>query len=227
MVDRAAGHFNGIFRALDLVSERWTLRIIRDLLVAPRRYTDLRTGTPLIPANTLATRLRELEEAGIVDRRILPRPANAVVYELTHRGKGLESIIIALGRWGATALDSGDGLDPVTTDSLVIAMRTMFDPVACAALTAVFELHVGEIVVTLRVTPGALRAAPGPAEPTSRADLVIHAGQQLAPLLTGELEAAEAVRAGVIRIEGDPALLAAFLQTFHFETPATAERDVP
>lgn len=221
MVDQPAGHFHGIFRALDLIGERWTLRIIRDLLVSPRRYTDLRNGEPPIPANTLAARLRELEEAGIVGRRVLPRPANAIVYELTDRGKGLEGIIIALGRWGATALSAGTDPDPVTTDSLVIAMRTMFDPAARPDLEAVFELRVGEIAATLRVRRGTLDAAPGAAD---GADLVIHTGQQLAPILTGELDAAEAVKTGAMRIVGDPALLTAFLEVFHFETSPAEHR---
>ncbi|WP_433042296.1 winged helix-turn-helix transcriptional regulator [Dactylosporangium sp. CS-033363] len=218
MVDRTAGHFNGITRALDLVGERWTLRIIRDLLVSPRRYTDLRNGEPPIPTNTLAARLRELEAEGIVGRRVLPRPANAVVYELTDRGKGLEGIIIALGRWGARALTSGGEPDPLTTDTLVIAMRTMFDPFARQELDAVFELHVGEVAATLCVRHGVLETAPGV---TGGADLVIHTGQELAAILTGELDPQEALRSGVLRLDGDHSLLAPFLAAFHFESSAT------
>ena len=99
MSRRAYGQYCGFARALELVGERWALLIVRDLLVGPRRFTDLRHGLPRIPTNVLAERLKELEEAGIVQRRVLPRPQSAVVYELTPYGANLEESVMALGRW--------------------------------------------------------------------------------------------------------------------------------
>src|SRR6202008_1285628 len=104
MKKRAYGQFCGLVKALERVGERWALLIVRDLLVGPRRYTDLRQGLPKIPTNILSTRLKELEEAGIVRRRVLPRPSGAVVYELTEYGAALEEPVIALSRWGARAM---------------------------------------------------------------------------------------------------------------------------
>ena len=80
MPSRTYGQYCGLARALELVGERWALLIIRDLLVGPRRFTDLRRGLPRIPSNVLSDRLKELERDGIVQRRILPRPASATVY---------------------------------------------------------------------------------------------------------------------------------------------------
>src|SRR5919202_4903626 len=93
-----------VARGLDLVGERWTLLIVRDLLTGPKRYTDLLAGLPGIGTNLLATRLRELEQHGLVARRVLPPPAGSTVYELTDVGQTLEPVVLALGRWGRRLL---------------------------------------------------------------------------------------------------------------------------
>src|ERR687895_1821390 len=89
--------------ALDLVGERWALMVVRELVLGPKRFTDLRTGLPQASPNVLAQRLKELEEVGVVRKRRLPPPAASQVYELTDWGRELESVLIALGRWGARA----------------------------------------------------------------------------------------------------------------------------
>src|SRR4051812_12929276 len=112
MAKRAYGLFCGLSRALELVGERWALLIIRDLLIGPKRFTDLHRGMPKIPTNILSTRLRELEANGIVRRAILPRPSNAIVYELTEYGRELDVVVMGLDKWGARSLGDyqpGDG----------------------------------------------------------------------------------------------------------------------
>src|SRR5688572_3869489 len=104
MGKRAYGQFCGVARAVEMVGERWAMLIVRDLLVSPKRYTDLREGLPRIPTNILSVRLKELEDAGVVRRRVLPRPSGSVVYALTDYGTELEDIVLALGRWGAKSL---------------------------------------------------------------------------------------------------------------------------
>src|SRR5260370_40189222 len=94
---RSYGQFCGIARALELVGERWALLIIRDLLVGPRRFTDLHLGLPRIPTNVLSDRLKELEQSGIVRRRGLPRPAASVVFELTPDGNQRETVVVGPG----------------------------------------------------------------------------------------------------------------------------------
>src|SRR4051794_31511717 len=99
---RTYGDRCGVARALDVVGERWALLVVRELLLGAKRFTDLRGGLPRVSPDVLAQRLRELEDAGIVQRRTLPPPAASKVYELTPRGAELEPVVIALGRWGAT-----------------------------------------------------------------------------------------------------------------------------
>ena len=94
MSKRAYGQYCGVSRALEMVGERWTLLIVRDLLVSPKRYTDLRAGLPRIPTNILSDRLKELERCGVVRRRILPRPEGSIVYELTEYVSELEQVVI-------------------------------------------------------------------------------------------------------------------------------------
>src|SRR3954454_700014 len=96
---RTYGDRCGVARALDVVGERWALLVVRELLLGPKRFTDLRAGLPHVSPDVLAQRLRELEEAGIVGRRTLSPPAGSRVYELTERGQGLEPAVLALGRW--------------------------------------------------------------------------------------------------------------------------------
>ena len=101
-VKRSYGQYCAVARALDLIGERWTLLLVRELLLGPRRYTDLLRGLPGIGTNLLADRLRELESAGLVARRTLPPPASSSVYELTPLGEGLRATVLELGRWAGS-----------------------------------------------------------------------------------------------------------------------------
>jgi DNA-binding HxlR family transcriptional regulator len=212
MGGRTYGQYCGFARALELVGERWALLVVRDLVLGPKRFTDLRRGLPRIPTNILAARLRELEEAGIVRRRILPRPATGVAYELTEYGQELEDIVLRLGLWGARSLGAPRPDEMVTPDSLVLALRATFLPEAAGRLRARYELHVGPIVIHAAVDQGTLEAGVGPlAEP----DLVIETDAAFRPLLAGEITPAEAVETGGVRLTGDPSLLARFVEAFH------------
>src|SRR2546423_8887479 len=117
----------GIAHATELLGQRWALIVIRELLLGPKRFTDLRTGIPDISPNVLGQRLRELESAGIVRRRRLAPPAAAQVYELTDWGRELEPAILALGRWasGSPSFPAGAEMGP---DSLVLALKSTFQP---------------------------------------------------------------------------------------------------
>jgi len=215
---RTYGQFCGVARALEMVGERWALLIVRDLVVGPKRFTDLRRGLPRIPTNVLAARLHELEAAGVVRRRALPRPAASVVYELTEYGRELEEIVLGLGRWGAQALGERRPGEIVTADSMIVALRTTFHPEAARGLRAGYELHFGEIVIHARVDDGTLQAAAGP---LAHADLVLEASAPLKPMLAGEISPAAAVERGLVRITGEPGLLARFVEVFRIH-PAAA-----
>ena len=99
---RSYGQFCGVAHALDLVGERWALLVVRELVLGPKRFTDLAAGLPGIGTNILTARLRELEQTGVVERRVLPPPAGSTVYELTPYGRELEPVLLALGRWAST-----------------------------------------------------------------------------------------------------------------------------
>jgi DNA-binding HxlR family transcriptional regulator len=117
---RSYDQYCPVAEALDVVGDRWALLIVRELLIGGRRYRDLQVGLPGIPPNVLATRLRELEEAGLVTRRELPPPAARTVYELTAEGRGLESVLRSLARWGMERLQAPG---PDTEVSARVAVR--------------------------------------------------------------------------------------------------------
>jgi DNA-binding HxlR family transcriptional regulator len=152
----------GIARALDLVGERWTLLVVRELVLGPKRFTDLRAGLPGVSADVLSLRLRELEAAGVVGRRTLPPPAAARVYELTKWGRELEPALHALGRWGSrTTLP--EQAPPLSADAAVVALQTMFDPAGAGDIDAAYELRLGDRPFAIRIGERRLHARQGPA----------------------------------------------------------------
>ncbi|EWM18692.1 helix-turn-helix domain-containing protein [Kutzneria sp. 744] len=170
MKRRQFGQHCGLARALELVGERWALLIVRDLLVRPRRYTDLQHALPGRPTNVLSARLKELERAGIVERQIAPAPQRGVLYTLTDTGRELEPAILALGRWGAAQLGKPRPGDTVTAESLTMTLRTVFDAEAAIGVTASWEIRLPDMVLHAVVANGALAdIGPGPSD----ADLVI------------------------------------------------------
>jgi DNA-binding HxlR family transcriptional regulator len=215
---RTYGQYCGFARALEVVGERWALLVIRDLTVGPRRFTDLRRELPGIPTNILAARLKELELAGVVRRRVLPRPAASVVYELTGYGAELEEVVLQLGRWGAKSLGQPRPGEIVTAESLIVALRTTFRAEAARNLRVGYELHLGEIVIHARIDAGTLEAGQGPLEAP---DLVIDTQLALRALMAGEISPAEALESGTVKVSGDPSLLAGFAAVFHI-SPAPA-----
>src|SRR4051795_9913479 len=134
----------GIAHASDLIGQRWALLVVRELLLGPKRFTDLRAGIPDISPNVLGQRLRELEDAGIVQRRKLAPPAAAQVYELTEWGRDLEPAVLSLGAWASRAPSFPLGA-PMGADSLVLALKAAFDPAKADGLDATYELRLEEV----------------------------------------------------------------------------------
>lgn len=210
MTKRAYGQYCGFARALEIVGERWALLIVRDLLVGPKRFSDLLRGLPGIPTNILTARLKELEEAGVVQRRALARPGRGVAYELTPAGAALEESVVAIGRWGAQRL--GDPLpgEIVTEDSLAMALRTTFRPEAAGKTKAAFEVHLGAVVFYAQVRGEHVTVGRGP---LPKPDLILETSA-LRELLAHEITPAQAVRKKLVRIKGDPRLLDRFVRIF-------------
>jgi DNA-binding HxlR family transcriptional regulator len=203
--------------ALDLVGERWALLAVRELLLGPKRFTDLRAGLPGASPNVLAQRLRELERAGVVRRAKLPPPAASRVYELTEWGLELEPVVISLGRWGARSPSKPHDA-ALGVDSLVLSFRTMFDPRAADCLTASYELRLGEHRFRAAVADGRFEISRGEAE---RPDATIETDPStLAALIYYGHPLAKALRSGDIKIEGDESAVERFLGLFALPEPA-------
>lgn len=203
--------------ALDLVGERWALLVVRELLLGPKRFTDLRVGLPHVSPNVLSQRLRELERAGVVRRRKLPPPAGSWVYELTDWGMELEPVITELGRWGARSPwmphDAGLGID-----SLILAFRTMFDAQSAEGLRASYELRLGEDSFRTEVADGRLDVVRGSSE---RPDAAIETDPDtLAALVFKGRQLDDALRSGELKIEGDRQAVERFLSLFPLPEPA-------
>jgi DNA-binding HxlR family transcriptional regulator len=211
MAARNYGEYCGLARALELVGERWGLLVIRELLPGPKRFTDLTNGLPRIPSNVLSGRLKELEQAGVVERRILPRPSGAVVYELTDYGRELDAAMLALARWGTRAIGAPREGDSVSPAGLMLGLRANFRPHAAGDQELTFEIRFGEMIVHARVAGGAVTVDEGPAE---QPDLTIHADPSLRDVMAGGTSE-------TIELEGDPALLDRFVELFRADFVAT------
>jgi DNA-binding HxlR family transcriptional regulator len=208
---RTYGEACGIPRALDRVGERWALMIVRELLLGPKRFTDLRAGLPHVGPDVLAQRLRDLEQSGLVRRGTLPPPAGSRIYELTERGRELEPVVIALGRFGSVAPfppgDAGIGVDAV-----VIALKSLFAPAAAESMAASYELRLGEQRFRLGVADGRIEIARGSA-PAPDATLETDPGT-LASVLWHGRKLDEARRAGDLAIAGDRTAVTRLLALF-------------
>jgi DNA-binding HxlR family transcriptional regulator len=208
---RTYGDRCGVARALDIVGERWALLVVRELLLGPKRFTDLRAGLPHVGPDVLAQRLRELEQSEIVRRATLPPPAGSRVYELTERGRELEPVVLALGRFGSVApVPPGDAR--IGVDAVVIALKTLFDPTAADGLTASYELRLGEQRFALDVADDRLGVQRGGA-PAADATIETDPGT-LATVLWHGRALDEARRAGDVAIEGDRRAVARLLRLF-------------
>ena len=221
MGQRTYGEACGIPRALDAVGQRWTLLVVRELLLGPKRFSDVRAALPGLSADVLAERLRDLTGSGIVVRRTLPPPAPAQLYELTAKGRALEPALIALGRWGGTyAAPPAEGAE-MSLDAHVISLRTLFRPDLAGDLEATIALDLGEhahfraeiVGATFTVERG---EAPG-ADATIASDPAT-----LIDVVHGRRDVAEALQTGELAITGDRRIARRFLRLFPLPAPAPA-----
>jgi DNA-binding HxlR family transcriptional regulator/putative sterol carrier protein len=192
---------------------------VRELVLGPKRFTDLRAGLPGISPNVLTQRLEELERASVVRRRKLPPPAGAWVYELTDWGLELELAIMALGRWAARSPTLSQGAS-IGGDALILSFRTMFDSKAAAGLKATYELRFGDDRFRAEIAGGRIEIARGSAD---RPDAIVSADSNtLAALVYGGRKLADALRSKDLRVEGDKAAVKRFLTLFPLPEQAPA-----
>ena len=187
-----------VARALDVVGERWTLLLVRELLTGPKRYKDLLAGLPGIGTNLLAARLKALEEHGVVRRATLPPPAGTGVYELTGLGRSLESVVLSLSRWGSRLVEEPREGDDVRPAWAAMALRSLFEPGA-GCPREVYEFRIDGETFHLKVEGDAVEARQGAADAP---DVAISGGAgTFLSLAAGRLGPEEALGSGKIRVE--------------------------
>jgi DNA-binding HxlR family transcriptional regulator len=210
MTSRNYNQYCGLAYALDKMGERWTILIIRELIAGPRRYKDLIKGLPGISTNLLASRLKSLEEDGLIQRRVLPPPAGSTVYELTPLGLGLEEALIALGKWGSQFVPpSAEEAALLNVGSYALTLKTFFRPELAQDVEETYELHIDDEVMQVQISAGEIEVQQGtalPADAVFYTDITTYLG-----LLTGQIVAETAVSNQLIQIKGDPDALQRFL----------------
>jgi DNA-binding HxlR family transcriptional regulator len=201
----------GAAHALDLIGERWALLVMRELMLGPKRFSDLRADLPGISANVLTQRLEGLGAAGVLTRRKLPPPAGAQVYELTPWGYESEPIVQALGRWAVRSPRHDPSL-PLSATSLMLSFRTMFDPRRAQGLDARIGFRIGQETFLVRLAEGRIEAARGALDgadavfvgSTRAIAAAVYGGQPLDALAAG----------GALSVEGDRTFAQRFATLF-------------
>jgi DNA-binding HxlR family transcriptional regulator len=201
----------GTALGMELVGERWSLLIVRELLLGPRRFSALRAGLPGISANVLTQRLEGLEASGIIERRTLPPPANVRVYALTSWGQECEPIVLGLARW-ALRSPLHDPRLSFSPTAMMLSLKMLLVPERAKDMRAVIGMRLDGEDYVARVEAGFITVARGEASGTD-AVLTGSPGAML-PQFFGGLPLAEAEAAGRVSVAGDRACAARFATLF-------------
>jgi DNA-binding HxlR family transcriptional regulator len=214
--ERTYGQGCAIAHALDVVGERWALLVVRDLLLGPKRFTDLLNALPGLSPGVLTQRLRELTDAGVLGRRRLSAPAASWVYELTPWGNQLAPIVTSLAQWAshspAMPYDA-----PMGSDSLMLSLGALFDPAAAADLETTIAIHLGDEPFQIRIAHGELTISRGD---THSPDATLHTDQRtLLLLLRTHMGLDELETKGTLRITGNAEIVERFRRLFPLPQP--------
>jgi DNA-binding HxlR family transcriptional regulator len=218
ITDKAGRRYHdacGAAHGLDLVGERWALLVVRELMMGPRRFSDLRKDLCGLSANVLTQRLEGLEAVGVVRRRKLPPPASVQVYELTDWGYEIEPVVIVLGRWAARS-PAHDPTLPISAVSTMLSFKTMFDAGRAGKAMALGFVF-GDESFQVTVSEGRLQARRGEiggvdVTVTTRPPLLVAAVYGKVPLAT---------LGGDMTIDGDQGVFERFIDFFHLPEKAT------
>jgi DNA-binding HxlR family transcriptional regulator len=202
----------GIARALDAVGERWALLVVRELMLGPKRFSDLNASLAGISTDILAERLRELEQVGVLTKATLPPPAAAKVYQLTARGHELRPVLLALGRWGSRQ-PFGQTRQELGTDAFALALPTVFDAGAARAIDATVALDIGDDHIVAGVRDGLLTMARDNTATTADATITADVATLREVLWRGR-SMSDAVADGAMRISGNRRVARKFLKLF-------------
>jgi DNA-binding HxlR family transcriptional regulator len=224
MARRTYNQYCATAHTLDLVGERWTLLMVRELLTGPKRFGDLLDSLAGIGTGLLASRLKYLEGEGLVQRITLPAPARTPAYALTQAGTELEPAVMALSRWGMKwALGERREDEHFRPGWAVLGMQAIFDSEAARDVEAVYEFRVDGEVFHARVEHGQIESLHGPAQ---RPDVVIEvAGDEFLELASGRRAFGDSVRARSVSVSGDRHALRKLPRLFRW--PERQQRAAP
>ncbi|MEU4441764.1 winged helix-turn-helix transcriptional regulator [Actinosynnema sp. NPDC050801] len=221
MDQRTYNQYCATARTLDLVGERWTLLLVRELLTGPKRFGDLQKSLRGMGTGLLAARMKHLEREGLAHKVTLPPPARTPAYALTEAGRELGPAVLALARWGTRWAMGGRRADEAFHPGwAVLAMEAFFDADAATGVRAVYEFRVGDEVFHVRVDDGTVDAGHGPAQ---QPDAVVATDEDVfADLADGRSSLADKIASGAATVSGDRDALHR-LGTL-FRRPSPAER---
>lgn len=207
----------GTAHGLELIGERWALLVLRELMLGPKRFSDLRADLPGISANVLTQRLEGLESSGLLVRRKLPPPAGTHVYELTEWGYEAEPIVQTLGRWAARS-PAHDPTLPISATSIMLSFRTMYDPIRARRLGAAIGFRFAGDSFIAAPQADELRVLRG--DPAGADAIFTGEPAALAAAVYGKQPLDELAAAGSLRLEGDRDAAERFIRIFELPPKA-------
>ena len=213
MKKRDYGQLCSLAKALDVVGERWTLLIIRDLLGGPKRYKDLITGLPGMGANLLASRLKAMEGEGLIEKTRLPPPSRVSAYQLSQRGQALENVVVALARWGIPLLERAKSDDLWSAGWNHLAMKARFNAEAAQEISGVYAFQIDKYAYFIRIEKGEMAFEQGQTE-AADVRLICSESDFKKVFVLGEMSLEAALEQGIFSIEGDPLELKTCLALF-------------
>jgi len=210
----------GAAHGLDLIGERWALLVVRELMMGPRRFGDLKKDLHGISANVLTQRLEGLEASGVVRRRKLPPPASVQVYELTEWGREIEPVFLVLGRWAARSPQHDPTL-PISAVSIMLSFKTMFDPGRAGKAAMVVGFVFDDDAFRVEIVNGGLEARRGKIED---ADVVLITRPSLvAAAVYGKVPTTALEADGGLTVQGDRQVFERFVDFFHLPEKVSSE----
>lgn len=212
----------GTAHALDLIGERWALLVMRELMMGPRRFGDLKTSLPGLSANVLTQRLEGLEAAGILRRRKLPPPASVQVYELTEWGLEAEPILLSLGKWAIRSPRHDTSL-PISAVAMMLSFRAKFEPARAQGLNVSIGFLFDEDAFAVVVRDGALLIKRG--EPAQADVVATGTPAAVGGLMYGKAPLDELERQGALLVTGDKTALQRFADLYEMPPKAGSTHD--
>ncbi len=209
MNNRSYNQYCGLAYALELLGERWTILVIRELVAGPRRFKDLLNGLPGISTNLLTERLKHLEQHGLIVRQVLAPPAGSTVYGLTDLGRGLEPSLLELGKWGSQFIPANsEHVQLLSIGSYALTLKTFFRPDQ-AQFCESYQWHVDAELLSVTIDYGQLFVQQGLShQPAAILHTTIEVYLQL---LQGALSPEQAIDQALLHVQGDPTALKRFL----------------